>query len=126
MEYAFIALLVCSIGLMVLSFFRKDKVKELENQLEQLSLQFMQETYQLKKKIKILEEELLQTEMAPVSFSKPNTVNPTSMTQSEKVLSLYKLGLTVEQISKVVSLSTEDVRSLLSQSEYHRGFHYDK
>jgi cell division septum initiation protein DivIVA len=126
MEYAFIALLVCSIGLMVLSFFRKDKVKELENQLEQLSLQFMQETYQLKKKIKILEEELLQTEMAPVSFSKPNSVNPTSMTQSEKVLSLYKLGLTVEQISKVVSLSTEDVRSLLSQSEYHRGFHYDK
>jgi cell division septum initiation protein DivIVA len=126
MEYAFIALLVCSIGLIVLSFFRKDKVKELENQLEQLSLQFMQETYQLKKKIKILEEELLQTEMTPVSFSKPNSVNPTSMTQSEKVLSLYKLGLTVEQISKVVSLSTEDVRSLLSQSEYHRGFHYDK
>jgi hypothetical protein len=126
MEYAFIALLVCSLGLMILSFFRKDKVKELENKLEQLSLQFIQETYLLKKKIIILEEELLQTEMDPISFTKSDTVKQNSMTQSEKVLSLYKSGLTVEQISNIVSLSIEDVRLLLSQSGTYRGFHYDK
>ncbi len=37
----------------------KDKIEDLENQVEQLSLSTMQDTYQLKKKIKVLEEEIL-------------------------------------------------------------------
>ena len=59
MEYMIIGLLAIAILLLLLSFFKRDKVNDLEEQLEQLSLMTIQEHYQLKKRIKILEEELL-------------------------------------------------------------------
>jgi hypothetical protein len=59
MEYIQIGLLAFAIIVLILSFFKRDKVNELEEQLEQLSLTVMQEHYQIKKRIKILEEELL-------------------------------------------------------------------
>ncbi|WP_246945892.1 hypothetical protein [Bacillus pinisoli] len=57
--YVLIGLFSFSILLFILSLFKRDKVKDLEEQVEQLSLTIMQENYQMKKRIKILEEELL-------------------------------------------------------------------
>ncbi|SFA70931.1 hypothetical protein SAMN04488072_101158 [Lentibacillus halodurans] len=59
MMYAIIAIIVIAVVLLVLSFFMNDKFDDLESELEQLSISTMQENYQMKKKIKILEEELL-------------------------------------------------------------------
>jgi hypothetical protein len=59
MQYMIIGLFSFAILLLILSFFKRDKVKDLEEQVEQLSLTIMQENYQIKKRIKILEEELL-------------------------------------------------------------------
>lgn len=59
MEYIMIGLLSFAVLLLILSFFKRDKVNDLEEQLEQLSVTVMQENYQMKKRIKILEEELL-------------------------------------------------------------------
>lgn len=59
LETAIIGLFSFSIVLLVLSFFKKDKYKELESQIETLTMTVMQENYQLKKKMKVLEEELL-------------------------------------------------------------------
>ncbi|MBM6617247.1 hypothetical protein [Bacillus suaedaesalsae] len=59
MEYILIGLLSFAVLLLVLSFFKRDKVNDIEDQLEQLSLTVMQENYQMKKRLKILEEELL-------------------------------------------------------------------
>lgn len=59
LETAIIGLFSFSIVLLVLSFFKKDKYKELENQIENLTMTVMQENYQIKKKMKVLEEELL-------------------------------------------------------------------
>ncbi|KAA0549410.1 hypothetical protein FZW96_05740 [Bacillus sp. BGMRC 2118] len=59
MEYIMIGLLSFAVLLLILSFFKRDKVNDIEEQLEQLSLTVMQENYQMKKRIKILEEELL-------------------------------------------------------------------
>lgn len=59
MDFIIIGLFSFSIILLVLSFFKRDKVKDLEEQLEQLSLTTIQENYQMKKRVKILEEELL-------------------------------------------------------------------
>ncbi|WP_458412488.1 hypothetical protein ACNQFZ_16955 [Schinkia sp. CFF1] len=61
-ETAIIGLFSFSIVLLILSFFKKDKYKELENQIENLTMVVMQENYQMKKKLKILEEELLGNE----------------------------------------------------------------
>jgi hypothetical protein len=59
MVYILIGLFSFATLLLCLSFFKRDRVKDLEEQLEQLSLTMMQENYQMKKRIKILEEELL-------------------------------------------------------------------
>jgi uncharacterized protein YigA (DUF484 family) len=60
-----IVLISLSILLFVLSFFKKDRVTELEKQMEALTIQMMQENYQLKKRLKVLEEELLGTHRFP-------------------------------------------------------------
>ncbi|AVQ99378.1 RNA polymerase sigma factor [Oceanobacillus picturae] len=71
MLFAVIAILVVAIVLFVLSFFMNDRLEDLESQLEQFSISTMQDTYQMKKKIKILEEELL-TENYPEDLTKSN------------------------------------------------------
>jgi hypothetical protein len=63
MLYAIIAIIGVAAVLFVLSFFMNDRMEELESQLEQFSITTMQDTYQMKKKIKILEEELLTEEL---------------------------------------------------------------
>ncbi|MFA1820421.1 hypothetical protein ACDX78_09575 [Virgibacillus oceani] len=63
MFYAIIAIIGVAVVLFILSFFMNDRMEELESQLEQFSITTMQDTYQMKKKIKILEEELLTDEI---------------------------------------------------------------
>ncbi|MFB4166477.1 hypothetical protein [Virgibacillus sp. JSM 102003] len=70
MMYALITIIVIAVVLLVLSFFMNDKFDELESELEQFSISTMQDNYQMKKKIKILEEELLTDD-----FSKDNVHN---------------------------------------------------
>ncbi|APC48249.1 hypothetical protein [Virgibacillus halodenitrificans] len=74
MLYAIISIIGIGLVLFVLSFFMNDKFQELENQLEQFSMSTMQDTYQMKKKIKILEEELLTEEIHPTSRDKQNNI----------------------------------------------------
>lgn len=59
MLFAILAVVVIGIVLFILSFFINDRLEEVESQLEQLSITTMQDTYQLKKKVSVLEEELL-------------------------------------------------------------------
>jgi hypothetical protein len=59
MLYAIISIIVVGIVLLAVSFFMSDRMEQVESQLEQFSITTMQDTYQIKKKIKILEEELL-------------------------------------------------------------------
>ncbi|MFU0791464.1 hypothetical protein JNUCC74_10320 [Cerasibacillus sp. JNUCC 74] len=59
MLYAIISIIVVGIVLLAVSFFMSDRIEQVESQLEQFSITTMQDTYQIKKKIKILEEELL-------------------------------------------------------------------
>lgn len=63
MLYAIIAVLITAVILFILSYFMNDRFEQLENQVEQLSISTMQDTYQIKKKIKVLEEELLTDDM---------------------------------------------------------------
>lgn len=64
MIYILLTLILVAVVLLVLSFFMNDKFDEIESQLEQLSISTMQDTYQIKKKIKILEEELLSEDIS--------------------------------------------------------------
>ena len=47
-----VTILAIGLILFILSYFMNDRIEEVENQLEQFSITTMQDTYQMKKKIK--------------------------------------------------------------------------
>lgn len=125
MDYIVPGLLALSILLFIFSFFLKDPVKELKNELDQFSMQQIQEMYQLKRKIKILEEELL---IDDSEFNTPATYVPAKRKEIHAILknqvwSLAQQGVSIDQISKQSSLSIEDVQNIIQ--EFSTGESYE-
>jgi hypothetical protein len=119
MEYMIIGLLLLAILLLLVSFIRKDKLNELEEQVDQLSLTLMHETYQLKKKMTILEEELLINDQ-----SIPKPISP-ERDENEYILSQVENGLAFDQIAKESGVPTEEVR-LIAERLKRQSSAYDK
>ncbi len=60
-ELGLIILILMIVGLVALavSYFKQDSIKQVEGQLEENSITMMQELYKVKKKIRVLEEEIM-------------------------------------------------------------------
>lgn len=117
MIYIFITIILVGIGLFIGSYFLNDKLKEIEDQLEQFSIATMQDTYQIKKKVKILEEELLTNE--PIARPTVNNGSTTSDELQNKPLLVQKIhhlreqGYSLDDISRETNLSNHDVQTIL-------------
>ncbi|WP_412761316.1 hypothetical protein [Parageobacillus toebii] len=112
MEYIMIGLIVFSIFLFFISFLAKDNIKQMEEQLDHLTLSFAQETYQLKKRLQVLEEELLIHHENPTHIASAHDSDRSTLTKN-RVFTLYKQGLSYEQIARETALTTEEVRMIL-------------
>ncbi|QGH34934.1 hypothetical protein GI584_13175 [Gracilibacillus salitolerans] len=114
MLYAIIGTVISiAVILWVISFFMQDKFKQLEDQFEQFSISSLQETYQLKKKINILEEELLIDD-----FSVEQTISSTNNQQTpimRRVKELYNQGYETDYIAEQVNMNEYDVISMIKQ-----------
>ncbi|WP_010678124.1 hypothetical protein [Bacillus timonensis] len=114
MEYAIIILLALAVLLLIISFYGKDRLKMVQEEIDQLSLSMIQETYLLKKKIKVLEEELLTNdinyEMGPPQTSAMSLSN-------SSILSLYDKGFSYEEIGRKTNVPVEEVRLILEQAK---------
>ncbi|MEJ9149835.1 helix-turn-helix domain-containing protein [Bacillus smithii] len=109
--YGFIlGLSAASLLLFILSFFMKSRFKTIEQQLEEISLQSLQENYQIKKKLKVLEEELLMGD--PYSEEKNSRQKVNEIIRNQ-VISLYFQGKSMDQIAKQSSLSLSQVKQIL-------------
>ncbi|WP_375089532.1 hypothetical protein ACDZ29_00985 [Peribacillus sp. RS7] len=120
METLIILLFSLAIVLLIISFFSKDKVAKLEEDLEQMTITYMQDIYQLKKKVKILEEEfVIQDDPVPPVKTKSlvtsNEVEPIHEILKSQVLSLYSQGLSLDQIARQSSLTKEQTMSVIEQ-----------
>ncbi|PRS38963.1 hypothetical protein C6W19_09065 [Bacillus sp. RJGP41] len=120
METLIVLLFSLAIVLLIISFFGKDKVAKLEEDLEQMTLTYMQDIYQLKKKMKILEEEfVIQDDPVPSvkdqSTVTSNDTEPIHEILKSQVLSLYSQGLTLDQIARQSSLTKEQTISVIEQ-----------
>ncbi|MDP9740120.1 hypothetical protein [Peribacillus frigoritolerans] len=120
METLIVLLFSLAIVLLIISFFGKDKVAKLEEDLEQMTLTYMQDIYQLKKKVKILEEEfVIQDDPVPSvkdqSTVTSNDIEPIHKILKSQVLSLYSQGLTLDQIARQSSLTKEQTISVIEQ-----------
>jgi len=95
-----------------------DKLKDLEDQLEQFSIATMQDTYQIKKKINILEEELL-TENSLRPQTQKHEI-PKSIQNKplliQKVYHLHQQGYSADDISKQTDLTNHDVQTILNNT----------
>ncbi|MFT8319275.1 MAG: hypothetical protein ABF649_00045 [Bacillus sp. (in: firmicutes)] len=119
-----ICLLCFSLILFVLSFFAKDPYKTLQDDLDQLSIQQYQEFYKVKKKLKLLEEELLIEEMdldlSPKQGSKiktsPDNKNIHAIIKNQ-VWALAAQGVSVHRIAAQSSLSIHDVQDIIKEGK---------
>lgn len=120
-----LGLLIFSILLFVVSLFLKDPYKEIKNELDQISMQQIQELYQIKRKIKILEEELLIDDVDyQLAIKQPPTIKKEiHAIIKNQVWSLSQQGVSVDQIAKQASLSKEDVQQIIH--EFSKGDSYE-
>ncbi|WML47511.1 hypothetical protein RCG23_19150 [Neobacillus sp. PS3-34] len=127
MAVIMLGLLGLSIILFLLSFFMRDPYKDLKNELDQFTIQQVQENYQMKKKLKILEEELLVSEDIVPSI--PLQTHESISSQKDihdiiknQVWALAMQGKPIEQIAQQSSLSVKDVYGILKEySERGKG-----
>ncbi|WP_199880625.1 hypothetical protein [Bacillus massiliglaciei] len=119
METVIVILFSIGIILLIISFFKKDRVAKLEEEFEQATLNQLQDIYQLKKKIKVLEEELLiqqpssylpQSGQTGTGRTAAGTVNEILKSQ---VISLYRQGVTLEQIERQSALSRQQIQAVI-------------
>lgn len=110
--YLFVSIIVIGLALFIGSYFMNDKFTELEEQLEQFSINTMQETYQMKKKLRILEEELLTEDIAAPVKNVPETLLDKPLL-IQKVYHLHQQGYSTDDISKQTNLNNHDIQTIL-------------
>lgn len=110
-----IILFIISIVLIGLSFLQRDNVKELEQELDHLQLSAMQEIYKLKKKMKIVEEELLQSD-TPLKAEAQN-VSENESTNTSRILAKYHQGMSLEAIALSEGSSPEEISAIVKKNE---------
>jgi len=111
MVASIITLIIISIVFIGISFFMTDKIDQLESQYEELSITTMQDAYQMKKQIKVLEEELL----LDSSLGQPNGEFQPVMIK--KVNKLSEQGLSIEDISSQTNLDQDTIKSIINNSK---------
>ncbi|WP_409251365.1 hypothetical protein V1502_14595 [Bacillus sp. SCS-153A] len=114
MTTVIISLFSLSALLFILSFFQKDRYRTLEKELEELSMNFLQENYTLKKRLKVLEEELLMDE-API-FQPLPAARPKKKVHEivkNQVLALHSQGMNLEQIARQSALPIAEVQDII-------------
>ncbi|TYS78032.1 helix-turn-helix domain-containing protein [Rossellomorea aquimaris] len=77
----------------------------------------LQEHYQLKKRMRVLEEELMVNGDAPLQRTSP-VRNPIHEVVKNQVIALYQQGIPVEQIAKQSALSKSEVQQLISKLQH--------
>jgi len=111
MDIISLIIMIVGIILIVLSFFIKDSNKKTEKEVEELSFSFYQETSALKRRIKIIEEELMIDQGKPLPRAKAAPVIHEIL--KNQVLELHKQGYTLEEISVRSSLTIEQIKTVI-------------
>lgn len=111
-------LMIVGIVFVIISFFIKDRSKKVENDLEELSINIYQETNGIKRRLKLVEEELmldgplLSSKEIPKK-SKATKQKPIHSILVSQVLELGKQGYSIEEIEKRSALSKDQIAHIL-------------
>lgn len=106
-----IVLFSLSLLLFILAYFKKDRITELEKQLEEMSITQMQELYILKKKIRSLEEQATLDEQQTTFIRQAKSNSKQQLLR--EVISLYTQGYQIEDIAQQTGLTHGEVELFL-------------
>ena len=128
-------IMIIGICFPILSFCVKAKTKKIEKDVEELSINIYQETNAIKRRLKLVEEELLldgtsvamsavsqqkksyapisKKTPAPTSINNQSSVKPVHSILVSQVLELGKQGMSVPEIQKRSALSAEQIVHIL-------------
>lgn len=111
MDFSIIVMIV-GIVLVTISFFIKDSSKISESDLEELSFTVYQETSNIKRRLKVIEEELLieTTVSPPLKKQIKPAIHDIIKNQ---VLELHKQGFSFKEISVRSSLTIDEVKYVI-------------
>ncbi|MBM7552279.1 hypothetical protein [Thalassobacillus pellis] len=111
---AIIAIGVTGIVLFILSFFMHDKIKDLEGQVEEISISSMQENYHIKQKLRILEEELLTDDLTAGMELQQTNIN-SKQPLITTIREMREKGYSISQIAEKTRMSDHDILSIIHQ-----------
>ncbi|ARK20091.1 hypothetical protein CSV69_09465 [Sporosarcina sp. P26b] len=105
-------LLIIGVLAVIASFFVGNRRHAMNDELENVSISLHQETSNLKKRVRLLEEELMVASPAPetIAPAPQKTVHAIIVNQ---ITSLHKQGYTIPEIAKRASLSEQEVTEVL-------------
>ncbi|MEK4486472.1 hypothetical protein MHH81_12900 [Psychrobacillus sp. FSL H8-0484] len=109
-----IIIMIIGILLIVISFFVKDSSKKVETEVEELSFTLYQETSAIKRRLKVVEEELM-IESTKLTIPKKAPIKKPIIHEiiKNQVLELHKQGYSLKDISIRSSLTVEEVKSVV-------------
>jgi len=109
-----IELILLCIGIIcvILSFFVGNSTSKNEEDIENISISLHQETNQLKKRLRAIEEELM-ISVGPVANEQRRKSKPVHEIIINQILSLKAQGYSIPEIAKRSSLSDEEVMDVL-------------
>ncbi|MDV6377907.1 hypothetical protein ORD22_06475 [Sporosarcina sp. GW1-11] len=110
-------LLIIGIIAIVASFFVGSNTRVLEDELEKVSISLYQETSNLKKRVRVLEEELMIVAPAQETFAAPK--KPIHAIIVNQITSLHSQGYTIPEISQRSSLAEAEVVAVLRSKGVH-------
>ncbi|WP_144511087.1 hypothetical protein [Bacillus sp. FJAT-22090] len=108
-----VIIMIIGILLILLSFFLKDSSKKVEAEVEELSFTLYQENSAIKRRLKVIEEELLIETAKTTIPKKVQAKQGIHEIIKSQVLELHKQGYSLKEISKRSSLSVEEVKSVI-------------
>lgn len=114
MIYVISTIVAVGIVLLFISFFISDRFSELESEFEQFSISTMQDTYQMKKKIEILEEELLTDGNLTSNLIRSSDNEPRVI---QRVLQLHEQGLSIVDIAHRTKLTNHDIQTIITNNQ---------
>lgn len=108
-----IIIMIIGIVLIAVSFFFKDSSKKVESELEELSFTVYQETSTIKRRLKVIEEELLIESTKVSTPIKKQTKPSIHDIIKNQVLELHKQGFSLNEISVRSSLTIDEVKYVI-------------
>lgn len=104
-----ILLFAASVALLIASFFKKDSSNQLQEEVEELSLDMLHDIHIMKQRVAFLEQKM---DIEPPEENKKERVLDITKKQ---VIKLYTRGVTVEEISSELKLQESTVQAIIDE-----------